>query len=431
MKATTMIFPRNLNILAVIAMISLCYCTKPQEEEKITDPDDKVEYVTLQKRSTKRGVCFNLGDFPSNDIPLLAEGCSWSYNWGSSTTAQACELFRHYEMDYCPMAWNAAWDEDALRKFKASNPECRYILAYNEPNLTDQANMTPGAAAKDWPRLVKVAEELDMEIIAPAMNYGTLSGYSDPWKWLDEFFRQPGVNIDDVDGIAVHCYMGHPSAMKWFIDEFKRYGKPIWLTEFCSWEGNVSEKDQMKYMVEALHILESDAEVFRYAWFIPRTNEESPCHNNLLEAPEKGLTPLGKVYINMSTLDKTLWYKPGQVIPAEHYSGYSGSIGISPTTDITGALQIYGLGKSNTVEYQIDLPQDGDYTIGIRYNSDAASHLEFRLDGKDIGSSQLPNTYISWRNHKVALNMPEGRHTLRISGAEDSQARINWIRITE
>ena len=119
------------------------------------------------------------------------------------------------------------------------------------------------------------------------------------------------------------------------------------------------------------------------------------------------------------------------MIPAEHYSGYSGSIGISPTTDITGALQIYGLGKSNTVEYQIDLPQDGDYTIEIRYNSDDASHLEFRLDGKDIGSSQLPNTYISWRNHKVALNMPEGRHTLRISGSEDSQARINWIRITE
>lgn len=430
MKASTMIFPKNLNILAAIALISLCSCEKPQEEDEKKDPEEKVEYVTLQKRSTKRGVCFNLGDFPSNDIPLLAEGCSWSYNWGSSTTEQASDLFRHYGMDYCPMAWNTAWDEDALRKFKASNPECRYILAYNEPNLTDQANLTPDAAAKDWPRLIKVAEELDMKIIAPAMNYGTLSGYSDPWKWLDEFFRQPGVSIDDVDGLAVHCYMSHPSAMKWFIDEFKRYGKPIWLTEFCSWEGNISEKDQMKYMVEALHILESDADVFRYAWFIPRTNEESPCHNNLLEVPEKGLTPLGKVYINMSTLDKTLWYKPEQVIPAEHYSDYSGSIGISQTTDITGALQIYGLGKNNTVEYQIELPQDGDYTIEIRYNSDAASHLEFRLDGKDIGSSQLPNTYISWRNHKVTLNMPKGCHTLGLSGKEDTQIKINWLRIS-
>lgn len=418
-------------LLSAAMLMFMCSCSKPEEDPGyVWKPEDKVEYVTLQKKSTKRGVSFNLGDFPSNDIPLLGTGCSWSYNWGPGTTEQAFSLFSRHEMEFCPMAWNAAWDEAAIRKLKVSHPECRYILAYNEPNLTDQANMTPSVAAKDWPRLVKAAKELNMKIVAPAMNYGTLSGYSEPWKWLDEFFAQPGVSLDDVDGIAVHCYMSHPSAMQWFIGEFKRYGKPIWLTEFCSWEGNVSEKDQMKFMTEALHILESDEDVFRYAWFIPRS-EGSPCHNNLLEAPEKGLSPLGKIYVNMSTLDKTLWYKPGQVIPAEHYTGYSGSISIAPTTDITGQLQISGLGRDNAVEYQTELPENGDYTIEIRYNSEAVSHLEFRLDGKEIGASQLPNTYISWRNHKITLTMPKGRHTLRISGVEDSQAKINWIRITE
>lgn len=418
-------------LLSAAMLMFMCSCSKPEEDPGyVWKPEDKVEYVTLQKKSTKRGVSFNLGDFPSNDIPLLGTGCSWSYNWGPGTTEQAFSLFSRHEMEFCPMAWNAAWDEAAIRKLKVSHPECRYILAYNEPNLKDQANMTPSAAAKDWPRLVKAAKELNMKIVAPAMNYGTLSGYSEPWKWLDEFFAQPGVSLDDVDGIAVHCYMSHPSAMQWFIGEFKRYGKPIWLTEFCSWEGNVSEKDQMKFMTEALHILESDEDVFRYAWFIPRS-DGSPCHNNLLEAPEKGLSPLGKIYVNMSTLDKTLWYKPGQVIPAEHYTGYSGSISIAPTTDITGQLQISGLGRDNAVEYQTELPENGDYTIEIRYNSEAVSHLEFRLDGKEIGASQLPNTYISWRNHKLTLTMPKGRHTLRISGVEDSQAKINWIRITE
>lgn len=418
-------------LLSAAMLMFMCSCSKPEEDPGyVWKPEDKVEYVTLQKKSTKRGVSFNLGDFPSNDIPLLGTGCSWSYNWGPGTTEQAFSLFSRHDMEFCPMAWNAAWDEAAIRKLKVSHPECRYILAYNEPNLTDQANMTPSVAAKDWPRLVKAAKELNMKIVAPAMNYGTLSGYSEPWKWLDEFFAQPGVSLDDVDGIAVHCYMSHPSAMQWFIGEFKRYGKPIWLTEFCSWEGNVSEKDQMKFMTEALHILESDEDVFRYAWFIPRSGG-SPCHNNLLEAPEKGLSPLGKIYVNMSTLDKTLWYKPGQVIPAEHYTGYSGSISIAPTTDITGQLQISGLGRDNAVEYQTELPENGDYTIEIRYNSEAVSHLEFRLDGKEIGASQLPNTYISWRNHKLTLTMPKGRHTLRISGVEDSQAKINWIRITE
>jgi len=418
--------------LSAVSLMLFCACSKPQQSDDDSDKQvEKVEYVTLQKRSPKRGVSFNLGTYPANDIPLLATGCSWSYNWGSGTSEQAFSLFSRYGMDYCPMAWNAAWSEDAIRKLKAVHPECLYILAYNEPNLKDQANMTPAEAAKDWPRLVALAKELNMKIIAPAMNYGTLSGYSDPWKWLDEFFRQPGVSTDDVEGIAVHCYMSYPSAMQWFIGEFKKYGKPIWLTEFCSWEGNISEKEQMKYMVEALHILESDDDVFRYAWFIPRTDEESPCHNNLLEAPDKGLTPLGKVFVNMSTLDKTLWYRPGQVIPAEHYSGYSGSIDLTPTSDITGTLQISGLGRANAVEYQVELPQDNDYTIELRYNSDSRSTLAFHLDGSELGTSDLPNSYISWRNHKVTFAMPKGRHTLRIYGTEESQARINWIRITE
>lgn len=417
-------------LLAAASLIVLYSCDKPGQNANETErPAEKTEETILQKKSLKRGVSFNLAAYPDNDIPLLGAGCSWSYNWGSSTTAQAMSLFSRYGMDYCPMAWNASWDEDALRRFKASYPECRYILAYNEPNLKDQANMTPATAAKDWPRLVRIAKELEMKIIAPAMNYGTLSGYSEPWKWLDEFFAQPGVSIDDVDGIAVHCYMSHPSAMKWFIDEFKRYGKPVWLTEFCSWEGNISEKDQIRYMIEALHILEADEDVFRYAWFIPRTDEESPCHNNLLEAPGKGLKPLGKIYVHMSTLDKSLWYRPGDVIPAEHYTGYSGSIDLSPTSDISGNLQISGLGTGNAVEYQIELEEEGAYAIDLRYNSDAVSQLEFRLDGKSLGRFQLPNTYISWRNHRIIMTMPEGRHTLSMSCTETSQAEINWFRI--
>lgn len=219
--------------------------------------------------------------------------------------------------------------------------------------------------------------------------------------------------------------------MKWFIDEFKRYGKPIWLTEFCSWEGNISEKDQTRFMIEALHILEADEGVFRYAWFIPRTSEESPCHNNLLDDPGKGLKPLGKIYVNMSTLDKALWYRPGDVIPAEHYTGYSGSFDIAPTSDISGNLQISALGAGSETEYQIEIPEDGDYTVEIRYNSDADSQLKFRLDGKNLGTSPFPNTYISWKIHKAILTLPKGRHTLGMSCTETSQAKINWLRITD
>ena len=41
-----------------------------------------------------------------------------------------------------------------------------------------------------------------------------------------------------------------------FLDKFKKYGKPIWLTEFCNWaNNNISADAQMKYMVEAERFL--------------------------------------------------------------------------------------------------------------------------------------------------------------------------------
>lgn len=102
---------------------------------------------------------------------------------------------------------------------------------------------------------------------------------------------------------------------------------------------------------------------------------------------------------------------------------------MSPTSDISGNLQISGLGTGNAVEYQIELEEEGAYAIDLRYNSDAVSQLEFRLDGKSLGRFQLPNTYISWRNHRIIMTMPEGRHTLSMSCTEISQAKINWLRI--
>lgn len=65
------------------ASLVIWSCSKEKDEtDGNKKPQEQIEEVTLQKRSAKRGVCFNLGDFPSNDIPLLGTGCSWSYNWG-------------------------------------------------------------------------------------------------------------------------------------------------------------------------------------------------------------------------------------------------------------------------------------------------------------------------------------------------------------
>lgn len=416
-----------------LPFIMFTACEKEPDGGGNGTADRTAEYITLQKKSPKRGVSFNFGQLPDNDIPLLGPSCSWSYNWGSSTSNQAFQLFEQYDMDFCPMAWNANWNENTFRQFKQLHPECEYILAYNEPNLTDQANMVPSKAAEDWPRLVAIAKELNMKLIAPAMNYGTLQGYHDPWKWYDEFFSQPGVSWDDVDGIALHCYMGSAQAMKGFVDGFKKYGKPIWLTEFCNWaNNNISADAQMKYLVEALNLLEADDAVFRYAWFIPRGNGDAQCHNSLLMSQKPfGLTDLGNVFVNMSTQDKTLWYKPEQVIPAEHYNGVSGNVHLSPCTDATGILQLTDLKKDTRVEYQIELPEDDTYTLELRYNTYYQSPLMVLLDGKELGILELENTDYNWKNRLVDIPLPAGKHTLALTGSTAFPVTLNWLRISK
>ena len=416
-----------------LPFIMFTACEKEPDGGGNGTADRTAEYITLQKKSPKRGVSFNFGQLPDNDIPLLGPACSWSYNWGSSTSNQAFQLFEQYDMDFCPMAWNANWNENTFRQFKQLHPECEYILAYNEPNLTDQANMIPSKAAEDWPRLVAIAKELNMKLIAPAMNYGTLQGYHDPWKWYDEFFSQPGVSWDDVDGIALHCYMGSAQAMKGFVDGFKKYGKPIWLTEFCNWaNNNISADAQIKYLVEALNLLEADDAVFRYAWFIPRGNGDAQCHNSLLMSQKPfGLTDLGNVFVNMSTQDKTLWYKPEQVIPAEHYNGVSGNVHLSPCTDATGILQLTDLKKDTRVEYQIELPEDDTYTLELRYNTYYQSPLMVLLDGKELGILELENTDYNWKNRLVDIPLPAGKHTLALTGTTAFPVTLNWLRISK
>ena len=423
--------------LLPIALISLmCLsCEKNGGGDTLPGGEDIVEYGTLQSRSAKRGVCFNFAQLPSYDFPLLGDAVSWYYDWSSNVPgAEVDGYLSEYGIDFCPMIWNGNYNPDNIRTYKSSHPEAGYILAFNEPNLRDQANMTPAAAAELWPDIVALADEVGMKLISPAMNYGTLEGYSDPWKWMDEFLQQPGVSLDDIDGIAVHCYMNTLQALKDYIAGFKKYGKPIWLTEFCSTTGGtVSEVSQMNFMVEAINYLESDDDVFRYAWFIPRGGPLQSINNELLTSRSPiELTDLGKVFVNMSTQDKDVAYGPGTVIPAEHYCAVSGAVHLRPVTDVSGILELFDLKENTWVEYLADIPEAGVYTLEFRYRTSYATAMALSADGsQQTEMVDLPDTDNGWVTGKVEIELPAGVRTIRLAGTDAWSICLNWLRLNK
>ena len=230
-----------------------------------------LDHPSTMQKSAKRGVSFNFTNI--QDLPLLSPAISWSYNWANDQNSTSALWFDTNAMDFCPMCWNGSYSADKIRQYVQQHPNTKYLLGFNEPNLTDQCNMTPAQAAGPWQEVVALAKELNLKLISPAMNYGTLAGYHDPIKWFDEFFALPNVSLDDIHAIAIHCYMASPSAVKDYIKKFEKYGKPIWMTEFCAWDPVPSNVEkQMDYMCSILNHMEQNPHVERYAWFMPRTN---------------------------------------------------------------------------------------------------------------------------------------------------------------
>ncbi len=255
-------------------------------------------------KSAKRGLAYDLSS-PA-DLSALAPGISWWYNWSPRPHDRVAsyDYASLYGVDFIPMVWNANMDDGQLKLYLLAHPNIRYLLVINEPNLVDQANMTPEAAARFWPRLEQISAQTNVKLVGPAMNWGTLSGYGDPVVWLDAFYaayRAQNQNRDpQIDYLAFHWYDYGLSGM---LDRLARYGKPFWVTEFANWhsvDDGVqidSLEKQKQQMAEMVAICENRADVFRYAWFTGRMSDDP--HFSSLLSNEGTLTELGRYYLSL------------------------------------------------------------------------------------------------------------------------------------
>lgn len=432
--------------LATTMAVLLCTSCEPSfpldggdELENLT-----MEYTIRQARSQKRGISGPMQ--LQTDVTLLAPGVCWQYNWGADVPF--ADVMASNGMVFYPMAWNNHFGAEKIRAYKAAHPEAEYILAYNEPNLTDQANMTPAVAASYWPELKNFAKEVGLKLISPAVNYGTLSGYHDPIVWLDEFFACEGVSLDDVDGIAVHCYMPNGEALKSFIRRFDKYGKPIYMTEFCHASGNITNDvlSQQNYMADVLNYMECDDKVGGYAWFMSRGSGSWKAISLLnTNAKEPALTELGAEYVYFSSFDKNCYYPTGEAFPAAHYRSnnaealaegtkWEGMPKIKASTDVTGPVVLSDFYATFMwVEYGIEVTKSGTYELLARYSNLADGTFTFSIDGSEAFTYTFPSTNNDtvWKTANAGeVTLTEGRHVLRVALAQ-GRGNFNWFCLRE
>lgn len=387
-----------------------------------------------QQKSQKRGIAY--GYQSEADMELISKGVSWWYNWYFQPENAVASVYQNYNMDFVPMAWGKSFDETGLRAFYTSHPEAKYLLGFNEPNFQSQANLKPSEAAALWPKLEKIAKDFGLKIVGPAVNYsgdGVQENgvtYSNPFTYLDAFFTAcPNCQ---VDYIAVHNYMCYSGALSDYINQFKKYNRPIWLTEFACWDqATITPSMQKGLMMGAIDYLESEPMVFRYSWFTGNRSGGFP-YISLFDSQSGKLTELGQLYINFNPIhDPNSYFQIPARLEAENYSSMYG-VAIESTSDISGIANIGWIDAGDWLEFNIDVPVTDDYTVYFRLSANSSTNLELRENNVTIQTLQVPTTggWQSWKTLQTDINLTSGKHKLRVYTSK-GLFNLNWIELTK
>ncbi|MCM1153270.1 MAG: glycosyl hydrolase [Muribaculum sp.] len=403
--------------------------------------------LPVQAKSLKRGVSENQFQYKAQ-MEALAPGVSWFYNWANTPGRY---LQNEDYMEYAPMCWNANYNADNIREYCKSHPGTKYLLGFNEPNFTVQANMTPQQAAEQWPAIKALADELGLKLVAPAMNYSPNAPYQDPTKWMDEFVALVG--SDAFDYTAIHNY-GGLGVMKTLATTFhEKYGKDVWVTEFCLWpnEGNsnssVSPETQIASMIESVEWLEKTDFIHRYAWFKAIGDSDAakgPNYGLILsgkgENPRE-LSEQGKVYVYMSDFNPNVYYTVGEWVNASNYIDQSNcAMGSNTDTLHGGPIEITRFHSGAYLDYQFDVMQAGKYYLTLRVAGQGeptrfdpkigvysvAGDTETELAAPVLFGLSGSNDAYSQQVYEITL--PAGKQTIRIKDC--NTGRPSGIRIS-
>ncbi len=381
----------------------------------------------VHRVSDKRGLGY--GHHSEADLAAISHGMSWWYNWHHRPDLMIQDVYQDYGVEFVPMAWNGGFDEQGMRDYLANNPDVQYILAFNEPNFIDQANMTPSEVAAQWYRLEAIAQDFDLKIGSVALNFcghcvsegGTT--YYHPIDYFDDFFAL--CTDCQVDFIVVHAYMQDVGGIEWYIDLFKQYNRPIWLKEFSAWEEDTTLQDQKEFLIHVVDYLENDPDVERYAWFTGRRNGHP--YNGLFDFRQSGiLTELGDIYINMPVHGDDVVHTVPGLVEAQDYSHMSG-IRLELTDDATGFLNVSEVAAGDWVEYNLT-GDGGVYELSARVASPTAGSISVLVDGVAQTNLEVAATggLQSWQTTSAELTLPSGAKTLRL--VFNQPTSLNWLR---
>lgn len=406
-------------------------------------------------KSPKRGVSENNFSMGAQ-LEALEPGVCWYYNWGNTPGAGYQDQVINFEgMEFVPMCWNGNFNADRIREYCKTHPQTKHLLGFNEPNFLQQANMTPEQAAEKWPEVQALAKELGLKLVAPALNYSPNPPYTDPLRWMDEFVKLVG--LDAFDYTAIHNYGGLNVMIDLATKFHDRYGKDVWVTEFCYWpnEGNgndyVSPEVQTQSMVSTLEWLETTEWIYRYAWFkaVGASNGSGPnygllVHEGSIDDPWD-LSQQGAVYVHMGDFRSV--HNVSETIPAADYVKSNGVL-LDKTASFRNPsmIEISRFASGAEATWRFNVPEAGDYYVTLELTGyGEPTRFDPTLQWLIVEGGQeraltageqfsLPNSETQYEMKTFEVTLPAGEVELKLKDAgpyAPSGIRIATLRLDD
>jgi hypothetical protein len=244
--------------------------------------DQMISFVRVfnWEYTSKKGWC-GTGSGCINDAEKV-DG-TWSYSWSADQNSSA-------GVEYVPIRQNGGWPSFSEIGGKQY---VTHVLGFNEPDHTEQSNLTVAQALAQWPDMMRTG----LRIGSPAVTNNS---------WIYSFMDSCKAKNYRVDFVAYHAYWGGKSPANWYNDLkaiHERTGRPLWITEWNnganwtteSWptsDHSLSAANAAKQLADLkgiLTVLDTAHFIERYSIY----NWVQDCRAMILADT---LTPAGKYY---------------------------------------------------------------------------------------------------------------------------------------
>src|SRR5215472_3393978 len=175
--------------------------------------------VCLQAQAGQKGTAGQV----ANSAKVNA---TWTYNWGSSKPSNLPAGVQFYPMWWSYYGASQSQDTAALTAIK--NAGYNVLLMYNEPDHTDQANLTTAYALQGYTHASVAARSIGFNnLISPACA-------DDNDTWMQQFMAAVKSQNLLCHAVAIHCYLSSASSFLSYVDGVhSRYGYNVYVTEFA------------------------------------------------------------------------------------------------------------------------------------------------------------------------------------------------------